>query len=481
MNKKLIITLFVFALVSITSCKKFLDITPKQQFTSGIATSSLDGLQNTTIGAFNQLQSSNLYGGGIIANSEFMADFINAGSISDYSLNQFRARQLDANNSQSGGMWSDAYRAIYIANVVLQALPNFQSQNPALVQTLKGECFFIRGIMHFELVRMFAQPSGFTSDDSHLGVPIVLVPGDITHGQSTPRSTVAQCYAQITSDLDSAIALLPTSSPPMASQASAQAFLTRVYFTQNKFQQAYDMANTVINTSGASMVDSLQMLYGSNIDGINSSAFGSNTNNTEALFQDISVATDIANQVCYGRFTWIPFHPGQCYMSDAFAPYYRADSASGGKRWREGFRTGTTSGGSSGPRVYWCNKYNNNNSTLNIIRLAEIYLDAAESAAQLGKADQEVRTDINAIRTHRGLLADNTTSGATALINAARAERDMELAVEGDRLFEIKRRKINFVAPESGQAFQWNSPALVYPIPLQEVRQNPNMVQNPGY
>ena len=475
MNKKLIIALFGSAVLSITSCKKFLEITPQQQFTSTIATSSLDGLAKTTTGAFNQLQSGNLYGGGIIANSEFMADFINAGPISDYSLNQFRARQLDANNSQSGGTWGDAYRAIYIANVVLQALPNFESQNPTLVQTLRGECLFIRGAMHFELLRLFAQPSGFSSDDSHLGVPIVLAPGDITHGQNTPRSTVAQCYAQIVSDLDSAATLLPAGNGNFASKAAAQAILTRVYFTEKKYQLAYNEATTVITTSGATMVDSLQLLYGT------TTGVGLNSYNSECLFQDISITGDLANGTCNGRFTWIPFHPAPCYMSAAFTPYYRADSASGGIRWRAGFRTGTTSGGSTGPRVYWCNKYSNGNSTVNVIRLAEMYLDRAEAGAQLGMSDATVRNDYNMIRTNRGLIADNTTSGSTALLNAVRAERDMELAVEGDRLFEIKRRQISFTAPETGELFQWNSPALVFPIPLQEVRQNPNMVQNPGY
>ena len=331
--------------------------------------------------------------------------------------------------------------------------------------------------MHFELLRLFAQPSGYTSDDSHLGVPIVLVPGDITHGQTIPRSTVAQCYAQITTDLDSAIANLPAADPVFVSKTGAQAFLTRVYFTQNKFQQAYDMATTVVGNAGPTTDSAgLVALYGENV-----SAGGTSATNSETLFQCLGVNGDYVNGTCWGRFTWIPFHPAPCYMASAFTPYYRADSASGGFRWKLGFRTGTVSGGSTGGRVYWCNKYSSKYSSITVIRLAEIYLDRAECAAQLGMSDGSVRNDLNMIRTNRGLIADNSTSGAQALINAVRAERDMELAVEGDRFFEIKRRKISFTAPETGELFQWNSPALVWPIPLQEVRQNPNMVQNPGY
>jgi hypothetical protein len=85
MNKKLISILVLAAVMTAPSCKKFLQITPQETFTSEIATSSLDGLTKTVTGAFNKLQSGNLYGGGIIANSELLADFVTAQSISDHS------------------------------------------------------------------------------------------------------------------------------------------------------------------------------------------------------------------------------------------------------------------------------------------------------------------------------------------------------------------------------------------------------------
>jgi len=470
MNKKIIVALTLFTGLTISSCKKFLVIDPQFEFTSTIATSSLDGLTKTTTGAFNQLQSSNLYGGGIIANSEMMADFTNSDPIADYSLNQFRTRQLDANNSQSGGLWSDAYRAIYIVNVVLQNLPNFQSQNPGQCNLLRGECYFIRGIMHFELVRMFAQPWGYTSDNSHLGVPLQLVPGDVTHGQNVPRSTVAQCYSQIIADLDSAAALLPANNSAIASQTAAWGFLTRVYFTQNNFQQTLNYANLVINTSGLSLNDSVTTIY--NQTGI--------TPTNETVFQCISIApNDLSNGVLIGRFRWLPVSPATCYLSNYFAPYYKADSAAGGLRWKELYRY--SSDGVGGPRYYWCQKYNNSSMNITVMRLPEILFDRAEANAQLGNSDAAVRADYNLVRQRAGLLPDNSTSGQTALINAVRSERDYELAIEGDRFYEIKRRQTGFYSPESAQYFPWNSPQIVYPIPLQEVKQNTNMVQNPGY
>ena len=474
MNKKLISMFALAVVLTVSSCKKFLEITPQETFTSVIATSSLDGLTKTVTGAFNQLQSSNLYGGGIIANSELLADFVTTNPIADYSLNQLRTRQMDANNAEGGGLWADGYRAIYIANVVLQALPNFQSQNPSQCQLLKGECLFIRGAMHFELLRMFAQPSGFTQGDSHLGVCIQLTPGTVNQGQSVPRSTVAQCYAQIQTDLDSAAALLPAtaSGNVFVSQGAAQAFLMRTYFTKHNYAAAKAIADLIVN-SGQYQV------LGTTVGEIDSVS-GVNASTPETIFQDISTSPlSVANGVLIGRFRYLPLSPPVYYMSQYFAPYYKADSAAGGYRWKTLFRAAPY--GQGGPREYFCKKYDQPYMNITVLRYAEVLLTRAECLAQTGGSVTEIQGDLNQVRERAGLLPDNTTSDYPTLITEIRAQRDMELACEGDRLYEIKRRQTGFYSPESNTYYAWNSPQLIYAIPLQEVLENKNMVQNPGY
>jgi len=493
MNKKFIITIAVSVALIVGSCKKFLTINPQFEFTSTIATSSLDGLSKTTIGEFNQLQSTNLYGGGIIANSELLADFVYADPISDFSLNQLRTRQMNSINAQAGGLWGDAYRAIYIANVVLQYAPSFYSQNPSQVQLIRGESFFVRGIMHFELLRMFAQPSGFTNNDSHLGIPIVLTPGTISSGQNTPRSTVAQCYAQIESDLDSAYALLPASPQTIASQAAAAAFLTRVYFTQHQYSNALTWANIVINTPGLALNPTDSAIY-------SASGSASGTGFTpETVFQQITYAgstglagtssqtqQDINNGTLIGDFyATSTIHPTfRCNTNTGslFDQSYVADSAAGGHRWNELFGYATIGLPPELIRHLYTKKYGNGSLYMNVtvIRLAEMILTRAECNERLGASDATVRADLNLIRVRAGLLPDNTST-SPALLNEIWAERDYELAFEGDRFYEIKRRQITFNSPESGQQFSWNSSQLLYPIPIQEVQENKNMIQNPGY
>ena len=81
--------LIILLSVSLFSCEKHLEIVPDYKFPAELATSNLDSLEKITNGTFNQLQSSNLFGGGLIANSELLADNWDVPPISSFSLNQF--------------------------------------------------------------------------------------------------------------------------------------------------------------------------------------------------------------------------------------------------------------------------------------------------------------------------------------------------------------------------------------------------------
>ena len=87
-------------------------------------------------------------------------------SISDFSLNQLRTRDMNTYNGVANGLWSDGYRAINMTNIVLKFLPVHQSQDENKARILKGECLFMNLYVILD-IRMFALPAGFTSDNSH--------------------------------------------------------------------------------------------------------------------------------------------------------------------------------------------------------------------------------------------------------------------------------------------------------------------------
>lgn len=143
------------------------------------------------------------------------------------------------------------------------------------------------------------------------------------------------------------------------------------------------------------------------------------------------------------------------------------------------------------------------------IRYAEILLNKAEAAANLGQLDV-ARTALNKVRDRVG-MPDVTTSDQAELLEEIRQEREVELAFEEFRYFDVRRWKL---APEvytpahkiriegeldpAGQLLidnrynykynvsqvderQWNDRAYFLPILEDELNKNPELVQNPGY
>jgi len=97
---------------------------------------------------------------------------------------------------------NDQYWWIYRCNVALQGI-NAGTMNPDVKARLKGQFFFLRGYIYFNLIRIYG------------GVPLVTKPLNPNNIDSlyTPRSKTSECVKQICADMDSATAMLPTTWP----------------------------------------------------------------------------------------------------------------------------------------------------------------------------------------------------------------------------------------------------------------------------
>ncbi len=106
-----------------------------------------------------------------------------------------------------------------------------------------------------------------------------------------------------------------------------------------------------------------------------------------------------------------------------------------------------------------------------VIRLAEMYLIRAECNQRLNTTiGASPLVDINIIRARAGA----STLSAVTLDDIIK-ERKLELAFEGQQLFDAKRLK------KSIGSFAYNSPKLIIPIPQREMDTNKSLVQNDGY
>lgn len=462
--------------LGLTACEKQLEIDPFQSVDATTALDSQDKVGSAVIGLYARLGSPNLYGTDLILVPELLAvdNYIAfQGSFQNY--RQIATRTTNSQTTTAETIWRTAYQAINQANLVIDALPVVADED--LKAQYEGEARFIRADMHFELVRLYAKQYQAGGTNSQLGVPINLVPVKTVEQSSVfqPRATVEQVYAQVITDLESAIELLPEANGTRASSYTAKALLARVYLQQSNFVEAGALADDVITNSGKSLSPTLQSVF-------------TNRNSSETLLEiqqndqnnagtaNSGLATLFASigQLGRGDVRVLGSFSGQYEESDARG----TDSLSFG-RTRKLIYLGD--GARASTRALRSGKWTAYGQNIPLIRLAEMYLIRAETAFRAGSVTTAL-ADINRIRTRSGAtpLTGTQLSAASIL-----RERQLELAFEGFRIHDLKRTGTDiFIPAASGgvsSTFPITSDRLVLPIPFREINVNTLLVQNPGY
>lgn len=447
MNKNIKNWLFVGASVAfMTACDSRLDVKPTQSIEESTALATTKDVEVTLIGAYDGLSSTNLYGGAVQYSGDLLGDDAEVRFAGTFStLDELWRKTMTTTNGQTQASWLQAYNTINRANNVLASLDKVEAGKKASVE---GEARFIRGLVYFDLVRLWAKAWGDGDNATNLGVPLVTTPTRIVgEADSRSRATVAAVYTQVLEDLTKAESLLGNiSNAGFASKNAAQAILARVYLQQGNYAAARDAANRVISSKQFVLADSF------------AEVFGDATNDGEMIFKVIVTDQDGGNA-----------------LNTFFAPSTyqgRGDIRVQAKHLAL-YAAGDTRG------TFFVRASNNNFTAkfleqygdVPVARLAEMYLIRAEANQRLNTViGATPLADINLIRARAGAKALTTVD-----LNAILAERKLELAFEGHQVHDAKRLKRNV----GTLAFSDNK--LVIPIPQREIDTNKALVQNPGY
>ena len=119
-----------------------------------------------------------------------------------------------------------------------------------------------------------------------------------------------------------------------------------------------------------------------------------------------------------------------------------------------------------------------------VIRLAELYLIRAEARAEIGTNEVGARQDLDMVRQRALPSAPNNSDTGQALKDAIMLERRLELCFEGQRLWDLMRKKQDIVRTQCTSAtclISYGNDSVIMPIPQVETDTNPNIAQNPGY
>jgi len=444
---KSILTTIVVLGILLTACQKVLDVYPALQIYDEAALNTVQGLQTALIGAYDKLQSGYLYGGRIWVGGDMLAD--NVVKSGDYALVyeeiQMINKQLSPDNLITAVLWSDGYNAIYIVNRILQAIPLVYGDSISVERnTIEGECLFIRSMLYFDMVRYFGNPtSGF-------GVPLVIVPQDIT--EQPPRATIEDVYTQIIGDLERAKTILPLvkNNNNHATSYAAEALLSRVYFYHKDYNKAAIAATDIIESGQFTLVDSVKDNY---LD---------QTVSSETIFALISTTLDPSCGTLNGYYR-IASKP-RFIPANSLIKIFLFTGGLADQRYTKLFIE-------SGGKLY-TTKFDNRYMDVPLIRLAELYLTRSECRANMGDTVGAL-ADVNVIRARSG-LPDLTYTLQSKLLQDIYYERTKELFFEGDSFFNMKRLEKNI----SNENLLWNDPKLLYKIPQRELDVNPKLEQN---
>ncbi len=456
MKQLIKISLMVVLVISISSCKKFLERPPEGQLNEEQALKTEADLLAFSNGLYTIISDGAFYGGRLQIMNELLGDEYRGEFFTgDYS--EIFKRQNSIFGGTRDGFYSKGYEVIARCNKIISRLDLATTQK----NLIEGEAKLFRAVAMFELVRTFAQPWGYSPGNGHLGIPVRT---ELSLG-SVNRSTVAEVYAQIIADLTSAEGLLPDVTANgkfySATKWAAKAFLSKVYFQQNDFANAYKYANEVI----ASNKFTLDAGYD------NRFSLGLST-------EGILVIADDANG----------FRPAGelrgAFRSDAGLPnfrftdqYYAVATARAADVRKAAWYSTTLQ-----PGFNLLTKYNKNNFALPLVHLTEIMLIRAEAGAETGGTNLPVAiADINAIMTRAyGGTTFNLPANATAaaVIAASRSERELELVGEGNRTQEIKRIGARNNVNIDRRNSVWNCNGFILQFPKAEKDANTAFIMN---
>ncbi|HYE54376.1 MAG TPA: RagB/SusD family nutrient uptake outer membrane protein, partial [Chitinophagaceae bacterium] len=244
----LVITILFFVLAS--SCKKnWLDAKPDKSL---VVPSSIRDYQalldaNTSGIAFNANQ--NLLTE--VATGEFYVDYpiFNSPSSTEIQQNTYRWATDIYGSTEDRSEWDRPYRRILYTNIVLEGIEKIHPKTTTEQQEwnqVKGGALFLRAYNHYDIAQEFSKSYDKKEAATDMGIPLRL---SADFNERSFRSTVAETYESILSDLKQARSLLPVATPVSEvykcrpTQAAASAMLARVYLSMQKYDSALVYAN----------------------------------------------------------------------------------------------------------------------------------------------------------------------------------------------------------------------------------------------
>lgn len=474
--KKIYLTLGLAAGMALTSCSDFLDKTPSTSLPVDEAVTTVFDLENAVNGiGYLMSQDRMTYS----AEFAIYADLRGSDFAIIYSFGQsapIAQYTLDKNHELPRVAYEMYYKALANVNQALAAVENGKitnaADNEAKVNDLRGQLLAWRGLLHFDLARMFCAIPTTVSDKNAANSGLVLSNQVFPIDYKGSRSTLEETYKQITDDLTAALDYIgKKKNNGYLNYWSALALRARANLYWGKDAAALKDAEDVIaGATGYSLYtkDKYAEVWGQ--------AYTS-----ESLFE-LSITDNYnAQRNSCGYYCTADGYPECGFNQSGELFTYLTAHPEDVRSQLIKDQTASSYGSEAG---YYPAKYPGRDGSIyvnnpKIIRLSEVYLIAAEAALKTGDAAKAAGY-VNTLCKNR---IDGYEDVASVTIDDVLWQYRVELFAENQYTFCYWRNKKSVRADQaSGEKdINYDDYRTILPIPQREIDYNSAIVQNPGY
>ncbi len=480
--------LILFIAITFIGCEDFLDqdIRSNQNYKNFFQ--SEDDLVRFANGMYGGLITWTWEGGGLFFNNYWVLQDLASDNCyetgPDINMHDLSKFTFDANNTAFDFVWLGCYFTINQANVLLKEIGNIEKySSPEVKDHLQGEGYFLRGVLYFDLVRLFGD------------VPLQLFPTTEVEATKIARTPAAEVYESIISDLELAEELLevnpfkdrvmgmPTSD--VASALLGKVYLTRGALTNNASD--FDMAKTYLDkVMGKYQLEpdfgdifklananQGEIMWAINFSGTLGQGWTTNqflvrlmpTTESDNGVKN-GQAWELPTDYLYNSYdnsderkaaTFITEFDGETFPE----PYIQ-------KYWDRVAEPGKQNGESDADFIY--------------LRYTDVVLMYAEALNEINNGPNQAAYDaINEVR-ERAELDDLAGLNYQQFKDAVLQERQWEFVMEGHRWYDLVRfgklkEKVLLAKPTANI----KDDHILFPIPQKERYYNPALTQNEGY
>lgn len=229
----------LFILMSLNSCKKYLDEKPVKSLKVPTTYNDLQALLDLN-SYMNLGPSPGLLD---LVTDDYYVASSNLQSVTETE----RLNYLWDKTATNLNSWQIPYtRPVYYSNVVIDQLDKigYIESDKSSYNNILGSALFFRAFAFHSLAQLYCKPYSNTSNND-LGIVLRL---NSAIEEKSVRSTIEQTYQQIITDLKKAAVLLPekTTYPTRPTKVAALAALARVYITMRDYSNALVYADSAL-------------------------------------------------------------------------------------------------------------------------------------------------------------------------------------------------------------------------------------------